>query len=142
MAKFENGHAGGPGRPPGSRTAANRALDALAQEGAEAVLKKQIELAQTGDQRAAELVLKRAWFQPRGRLVEFDLPPIAGAADVAPAMGAVVAAVRSGVLTPEEGNAVSEVLEKQRRAVELGVLEERVRALEAGLRRLPELPDQ
>jgi len=142
MAKFEKNHAGGPGRPPGSRTAANRALDELAREGAAAVLKKQLEMAQAGDQRAAELVLKRAWSQPRDRLVEVDLPPVADAADLAPAIDALVSAVSTGRLTPEEGNAISDMLDKQRRAVELGLLEERVRTLEAGFGRLPPLPER
>lgn len=137
MGTFKKGHAGGPGRPPGSRNAANRVLDELASAGAESVLKKQIELAQSGDGRAAELVLKRAWSQPRGRLVEFELPAIVEAADVCQALDAVASAVASGVLTPEEGVAVAEIVEKQRRAVELATLEERVRSLEAELMRPP-----
>jgi hypothetical protein len=131
------GNPGGPGRPPGSRTSANRALDRLAAEGAEAVLQKQIELAQAGDQRAAEIVLKRAWAQPRGRLVEFELPPITTVADVVTAMDAVAAAVGRGDLTPEEGACVAEILEKQRRALELVTLEETLRGLEAELLRNP-----
>ena len=136
---FKKGNMGGPGRPIGSRTAANRILDQLAGEGAEAVLKKQIELAQAGDGRAAELVLKRAWAQPRGRSVELDLPPIAEAVDVVAALDRVTSAVASGVLTPEEGAAVGDLLEKQRRAIELSSLEDRVRRLEAELRRKPVL---
>jgi hypothetical protein len=139
MGKFTKGHAGGPGRPAGSRNASSLALDQLAREGAESVLKKQIELAQSGDGRAAELVLKRAWSQPRGRLIEFELPEVTEAADVVAALDAVATAIKSGVLTPEEGAAVADVVEKQRRALELAILEDRVRALEADLRRLPKL---
>ena len=138
MAKFEKGNAGGPGRPRGWRSEANRTLDRLASEGAEAVLKKQLEMAQSGDGRAAELVLKRAWSQPRGRLVEFEMPDVIEAPDVVHALHAVADAIKSGQLTPEEGVAVAEVVEKQRRAIELSTLEDRVLALEANLRVLPE----
>ena len=139
MAKFTKGNAGGPGRPKGWRSAANRALDQLASDGAEAVLKKQLEQAMAGDGRAAELVLRRAWSQPRGRLVEFEMPDVVEPNDVVHALDAVAGAIKSGQLTPEEGAAVAEVVEKQRRAIELATLEDRVRALEADLRRLPKL---
>jgi hypothetical protein len=134
MAKFTKGNAGGPGRPKGWRSEANRALDRLASEGAEAVLKKQLELAQAGDGRAAELVLRRAWSQPRGRLVEFEMPDVVEPADVVRALDSVATAIKSGVLTPEEGAAVADVVERQRRAIELTTLEDRVRTLEEGLR--------
>jgi hypothetical protein len=137
MAKFTKGNAGGPGRPKGWRSEANRALDQLASEGAEAVLRKQLEMAQAGDGRAAELVLKRAWSPPRGRLVEFYMPDVIEAPDVVHALDAVATAIKSGQLTPEEGAAVAEIVEKQRRAIELATLEDRVRALEADLLRLP-----
>ena len=136
---FKKGNSGGPGRPLGSRTAANRILDQLAGAGAEAVLKKQIELAQAGDGRAAELVLKRAWAQPRGRPVELDLPAIVEATDVVAALDRVTSAVASGALTPEEGAAVGDLLDKQRHAIELSSLEDRIRRLEAELRRRPVL---
>lgn len=139
MAKFMKGNAGGPGRPKGWRSETNRTLDQLASEGAEAVLKKQLEMAQAGDGRAAELVLRRTWSQPRGRFVEFEMPDVIEAPDVVHALDAVTTAVKSGQLTPEEGAAVAEIVEKQRRAIELATLEDRVRALEADLRRLPKL---
>ncbi len=137
MGKFTKGHAGGPGRPPGSRNAASLVLDQLARDGAEAVLKKQIELAQSGDGRAAELVLKRAWSQPRGRLVEFYMPDVIEARDVVHALDAVASAIKSGELTPEEGAAIADLVEKQRRAIEFSTLEDRVRMLEEDLLRLP-----
>ncbi len=138
MAKFKKGNPGGPGRPRGSRNAANRLLDQVAAEGAEAIVKKMIEAALAGDVRAAEMVLKRAWAQPQGRLVEFDLPPVEEVGDLVPAHAAVVAAVGAGTLTPDEGSAVSTVLEAQRRAIEVVALEQRVRTLEAEMARPPQ----
>lgn len=135
MAKFEKGNPGGPGRPKGWRSAANRTLDQLASDGAEAVLKKQLEMAQAGDGRAAELVLKRAWSQPRGRLVEFYMPDVIEARDVVHALHAVADAIKTGQLTPDEGAAIADLVEKQRRAIEFTTLEDRVRMLEEDLLR-------
>lgn len=62
--------------------------------------------------------------------VALELPPVACAADLVPALAAVVGAVGRGELTPEEGRAVAGLLEAQRRAVETAELERRVAALE------------
>ncbi len=58
------------------------------------------------------------------------LPPVASAADLVPALAAVVAAMARGELTPDEANAICAVLESQRRAIETAELEARVAALE------------
>jgi hypothetical protein len=131
MGKFKKGNPGGPGRPVGYRTATNRVLDALASEGAEQVLKKQIELAQEGDGRAADLILKRVWLQPRGRPVDIDLPPIEKAADLLTAHAAVMSALRTQTISPEEAMTIASALDSQRRAIELVEITQRIRALEA-----------
>ena len=59
------------------------------------------------------------------------LPPVAAAADIPPALAAVIAAVADGELSPEEGQALGAMLELQRRAVETMELEQRLAALEA-----------
>ncbi len=140
MGKFTKGHSGGPGRPAGSRNAANRVLDALAAEGAEAILRKTIELAQAGDARAAEMVLKRAWPQPKGRVVDLDLPPIEVPADLVRAHAALVTAMGARTITPEEASSVSSVLERQRQAIVTADHEPRIRELEdeEKARRIPQ----
>ena len=127
---FKKGHPGGPGRPKGSRTAASRILDQLAGEGAEAILRKQIELAQQGDSRAADMVLRRVWSMPRGRPVDVDLPPVETAPDLMRAHAAVMAALAAQTITPEEATSIATALDAQRRAIEVVDLERRVRALE------------
>jgi hypothetical protein len=128
---FKKGDPGGPGRPVGFRTTANRVLDELASKGAESILKKQIELAQAGDPRAAEIVLRRVWLMPRGRPVDVDLPPIETAPDLMRAHAAVMAALAAQTITPEEATSIAAALDSQRRAIEVVDLERRVRALEA-----------
>lgn len=129
---FQPGNPGGPGRPEGSRNRATLMLDKLAGDDAEAVLRKQLELAKAGDQRAAEIVLSRVWPARKSRPVSFALPAISTAADVVTALGTVAGAMANGELTPDEAQAVSAVLEGKRRAIETVELESRITALEQG----------
>ncbi|MGD9885356.1 MAG: DUF5681 domain-containing protein [Reyranella sp.] len=128
--QFQSGNPGGPGRPVGSRNKASILLDKMAESGAQAVLRKQIALAKGGDQRAAELILSRVWPVRKGRPVALDLPAIDTAANIVSALGAVADAVGAGDLTPDEGQAVTVILEAKRRAIETAELESRVSALE------------
>ncbi|MBL6457835.1 hypothetical protein JMJ55_21075 [Belnapia sp. T6] len=129
---FERGQSGNPaGKPKGTRHKALIALDAIGTEGAEDVLRKVVEDAKAGDMRAAEILLRRVWPERKGRLVELDLPPVATAADAVKAAAAIVAAVATGELTPEEAQAVAGVVEIQRRTIETAELAERIAVLEA-----------
>lgn len=127
---FEAGNPGGPGRPGGSRNKATLALDALAEDDAQAVLVKQLELAKQGDQRAAEVILSRVWPVRKGRPVAISMPKVDRAADIVAALGAVADAVGAGNITPDEGAAVASILESKRRAIETAELEARIKALE------------
>src|SRR5262245_15602732 len=115
MPKFEVGNPGGPGRPPGSRNMINRLLDQLAEGEAETLVNKMIEAAAGGDRVAARLVLNRIWSAPKGRSVRIALPAIDKPADPVKAHAAVVAAIASEEITPQDGAAISAVLETQRR---------------------------
>jgi hypothetical protein len=136
MPKFEKGNPGGPGRPRGSRNAVNAILDQLAVEGAETMVKKMIEAADGGDRVAARLVLSRIWSAPRGRAVAIELPEIGTPADLLAAHAAVVKAIADQTITPQDGAALSSVLETHRRAFELVAQEGKVEELEADVRRL------
>lgn len=127
---FEPGHPGGPGRPAGSRNKATLVLDALADESARAILEKMVEAAKAGDMRAADLILARVWPVRKGRPVTLAIPPIANAADIVSALGAVATAMAAGDITPDEGAAVASVLEAKRRSIETVDLEARIDALE------------
>jgi hypothetical protein len=140
---FEKGNPGGPGRPRGRRNSINRVLDRLAASGAPAVLKMQIDRAEKGDSRAAEMVLRRVWALPRGRPVDIDLPAVEKAADIVPAHAAVMAALAARTITPEEAMSVSMALDAQRRAFEVGEFERRMEAFEARIeKRLAESKEE
>lgn len=122
---------GNPGRPHGTRTRATRAAEALLEGEAEGLTRKAIELALDGDVQALRLCLDRIAPATKSRRVEFDLPEIVTATDVLRGLGAVLSAVASGDLTPDEGEILSKLLELKRRALETVGLESRVTALES-----------
>src|SRR5215471_7727577 len=93
---FPRGHSGNPaGRRFGSRNKSTIAAQELLAGEAEALTRKAIEAALAGNPTAMRLCLER--ILPRDRAVRFVLPPIKSAADIAPAMGAVTAALADGV---------------------------------------------
>ena len=128
--RFAPGNPGGPGRPKGTRHKALLALEAIGAEASEAVLRRVVEEAKGGDLRAAEILLRRLWPERKGRVIEFELLPMASAADLVSGLAAVTGAMTRGELTPEEAQAVARVLEMQRKAIETAELEARVAALE------------
>ena len=131
--RFKPGRSGNPGGPkPGQRHPAFAALDAIGHEGAESVLRSVVAAAEGGDMRAAEILLRRAWPERKGRPVAFVLPASVGAAGLVEAMGAVTEAMASGGMTPDEASAVAGVLEIHRKAIATEDHEQRLRALEEG----------
>jgi hypothetical protein len=131
MPKFEKGN---PGRPRGSRNNVNQMLDELAVEGAEALVKKMIEVAGEGDRVAARMVLSRIWAAPKSRTVPVEMPEIRAPRDLLAAHTAVSAALATGTITPQEAASLASVLETHRRAFELVVQKDHLDKLEDGLR--------
>jgi uncharacterized protein DUF5681 len=129
---FEKGASGNPaGGRRGSRPRVLVALDALGEGRAEEIITAIADRAAQGDTAAAALILSRVWPQRKGRPTPLPLPAVRTAADTTAALGAVVAAVAEGTLTPDEAQSVSAVLEVQRKAIETQELERRIVALEA-----------
>jgi hypothetical protein len=127
---FTKGNSGNPaGRPAGSRNAATEMAQALLDGEAEALMRKCVELALDGDKTAMRLCLERI-VPRRGRSATLDMPRIVGAADIAPAMGAVAQAVAAGAITPYDGAELSRILETYARAIEIGDFERRLAELE------------
>ena len=133
--QFKAGNAGGPGRPKGSKKRSALLASAaefeqiLEQEG-EAVVRAVVEAAQSGDISAARLVLDRIAPPRKGRAVEIDLPPVETVDDLHAAYGAVMDAVATGEVTPEQAREVADLLEMRRRTFETLDQEERLKRLE------------
>jgi hypothetical protein len=130
--RFVKGRSGNPaGRPRGCRDHVNRAARLLLAGEGEALTRKAIEPALAGDPAALRLCLERIVGPYRERAVEFTMPPIRDAGDVAGAMAAIADAAAQGAVTPREATQLGEVIQSYVRAVEATEFERRLRELEA-----------
>lgn len=107
------------------------AIDDMLDGEHEAVTRKAIELAKAGDPTVLRLVLDRINPPRKSRTVNLALPVVEKIDDVAAALAAVVEAVAAGEVTPDEGNAVANLLELRRKAIETTELQKRIEVLEA-----------
>lgn len=127
---FKPGHSYAKGRPEGSRNKASLAVEALFEGEGEEIGRKAIELAKGGDMQAIKLVIERLCPAPKSRRISLDLPDAKDAAGIASAQASVVQAVAGGEISPDEGTALSGMLEARRKAIETQNHEERIEALE------------
>jgi hypothetical protein len=123
--------AGNSGRPKGSRNRTTVAAEALLEGEAEALTRRAIEMALSGDATAMRLCLDRIMPARKERIVSFALPKLATAADAVGATAALVKAVASGELTPSEAAELSKLVEAFTRAVDLHEIQQRLDRLEA-----------
>jgi Family of unknown function (DUF5681) len=128
---FPKGKSGNPaGRRQGSRNKATLALEALMDGQAETITQKAINLALEGDTTALRLCLERICPPRKSRPVNITLPEVKTVDGVAEAQAAVVQAVADGELTPDEGTAITNILEARRKAIETQDHEARIAKLE------------
>jgi hypothetical protein len=131
MGRFQPGQSGNPaGSRRGSKHRVTMLAETLLDAGAEALVRKCIEMAMSGDTAAMRVCMDRILPIRRGRVVTLALPPVRKPADLVTALGAIAEAVSAGELTPEEGGALSAMLEVQRKSFELVEIEARLKALE------------
>jgi uncharacterized protein DUF5681 len=129
---FVKGQSGCPaGKPKGARHRTTLAAEALLDGEAEALTRKAIELALTGDSTALRLCLDRILPPRRERPVSFILPRLEAPGDAARAMAAITAAVASGEITPGEAAELSKLVEAYVKALEASEFDQRLRAIEA-----------
>ncbi|HYZ40146.1 MAG TPA: hypothetical protein VE687_05900, partial [Stellaceae bacterium] len=114
----------------GSRNKATEAAAALLHSESEALTRRAVELALAGDPMAMRLCIERILAPCRERAVEFALPPIESAADIAAAMKAVTAALAGGVITPGEAGRIADLVATFVRAIETSDFDRRLQELE------------
>ena len=130
--RFKPGQSGNPaGKAKGTRHRATRAAEALLEGEAEALTRKAVELAKSGDSVALRLCLDRILPARKDRHIPFSLPKLQTGADAVQATAALVNAVAAGELTPSEAAELSKLVESFSKAVELFDLEQRLEKLEA-----------
>ena len=126
---FEKGRSGNPGgRRRGSRNKATLAAAALLEGESEALTRKAVEMALSGDPTAMRLCMERVLPPCRERTVKFRLPPVEGTLtgdscgpsfrDVSRAMNAVTSALAHGEITPGEAETIAGVVDTFVRAIE------------------------
>ena len=120
---FVKGESGNPdGKRPGTRNRKTVLMELLSDGDIRGLKEKAVEIGHAGN----ALVL-RAWIEKlvpacRERFVEFELPPIETPADLAPAMGAVMAALAGGEITPGEAERITNSALRWMHAIEIGDL--------------------
>ena len=127
------GQSGNPaGRKKGCRNMATRMAEIYLDGEAEALLRKAVELAHAGSALHMKLLLDRTIPPLRERPAPFPLPRIDSAADLAPAMDAVLAAVSRGLITTSQAVELSMVMATRLRAIEAAEFDRRLSAIEHG----------
>jgi hypothetical protein len=112
---FRPGQSGNPaGKPKGARNRATLAAELLLDCEAKALTRKAIELGLAGDTTALRLCLERLVPPRKDRPISLDLPAIKSADDAAEAVGAVLAAVCEGRITPSEAGEVMSLIDAGR----------------------------
>jgi Family of unknown function (DUF5681) len=131
QGRWEKGQSGNPrGKPRGARNRATLLAEALLDGEAEALTRTAIEKALEGDGMALRLCLERVLPARKERPISFSMPAIASAGDAAKAMGALLAAVAAGNVTPSEAGEVSKIVEVYFEALQISEFEQRLKALE------------
>jgi hypothetical protein len=133
MAKFKAGASGNPtGRPKGIKDR-RVAMRELLQPHAEKLVKKVVDLALAGDVQALRICIDRIIPPVREDRLSISLPAIADSAGCSAAQAKIMAAVADGELLPSEGEALSGLVEHQRRALDTTEFAKRLEAIESKL---------
>jgi hypothetical protein len=131
QGRFKKGKSGNPsGRPRGSRNRTTIAMEELLDGEADAIVRKAVKQAKSGDPVALRLCLERIIPPRRERSIKFELPPIQGPADALKATAALIAAVGSGDVTPSEAAELAKLIEGLVKSLEATELADRIAKLE------------
>jgi hypothetical protein len=109
---FQKGNAG---RRLGSRNRTTVVAEALLRDEEIELVRKAIEMAKAGDAQMLKFLLDR--ILPKERSVRVDLPPIDHASDAVDAVGAIIEAVATGQIAPNEGSALATLVATYARTI-------------------------
>ena len=122
---------GNGGRRPGSKNKTTLVVQALAPGQPGEILRTAAELARAGDISMLKVFVPR--FLPKERTVQIDLPRMEQANDAVDVLAAIVQAVATGQITPNEGSALANLVGQYARAINVADLELRLDKLEKKL---------
>jgi hypothetical protein len=134
---FAKGQSGNPrGRPPGNRNKATRAAEALLAGEAEALTRKAVQMALSGNAVALKLCLERLVAPRREPAAELALPPMREVGELPDAMAALAAAVARGTYTAAEAESLGRLLQGYMQMFHANDVAARVRQVEETLAKL------
>jgi hypothetical protein len=119
---------GNPGRKPGSKNKITLVADALLRDEENELTRKAIELAKDSDVVMLKFLLSR--ILPKERSVRVDIPHLDRASDAAEALGAIIGAVSTGQIAPNEAAALGSLVADYAQTVSTAALEARLHDLE------------
>ena len=128
---------GNPGRPRGSKNRTTRLLEELVAGEGERLAQKAVELALAGNVKCLHFCLDRLMPRRTGRPLDFTLPAINEARDIAAAIAAITTAVNDGNLTAEEAGQLMQILNGYAKALETYDFAARIAALESQMKKSP-----
>ena len=133
---FKPGQSGNPaGKPRGTRHKATMAALTLLDGEVHALTRKAIDAALGGDMAALRLCLERVIAPVKSRPLCINLPEVTDASDLPKITGALLAAVASGEIDPNEAAILSKVVDVHRGALEIADIEGRIKKLEEGVKK-------
>jgi hypothetical protein len=109
---FEKGNGG---RKPGSKNRTTLVAEALLKGEEVELMRKAIERAKADDSPMLKFLLGR--ILPKERSVHIDLPALESSSNAVDALAAIIAAVRTGQITPSEGAALASLVEARARFI-------------------------
>jgi hypothetical protein len=124
---------GNPGRPRGARNRVTQAVELLLEGEADALTRTAIDRAKSGDVTALRLCLDRIAPPRKGRPIAIELPALKAPRDAVSMLAAIVNAVSSGELSPEEAGALAGVVDHYVKAAEFHDVLTRLETLEKRL---------
>jgi hypothetical protein len=128
---FEPGQSGNPlGRPKGARNKTTLAAENLLEGEAEAIVRKLVEKAKSGDPTALRLCVERFMPARRDRTVAFDFPQITRAEEAVNASSAVIAACAEGTLSPDEATKFMSLISVHVQTLQFSDVDARLRTRE------------
>lgn len=138
MTQFKPGKSGNPaGRPKGIKDRRVALREKLLPH-ADQLIEMVTTFAKSGDMAAMKIVMDRIIPPLKEEHIRVAIPKIESAADCTQAQADVVNAVASGDMLPSEGQAISSLIEAQRRAFETTELAQQMRDLHDEISKLKE----
>ena len=133
MATFKKGQSGNPaGKPRGAKDKRTELRELLKPHAAKLV-QKVVDLALAGDVSALRICIDRIIPPVRENRLSIALPVVKDVAGCTAAQAKVLQALTARYVLPAEGQALSGLIENQRRALETLELEQRLQAIEEKL---------